>query len=102
MKLVKQVRRVADLGPAVEEALVVAREGVPGPVFVECPVDLLYDEKLIRGWYEDAAGKGTLDSRPVDALVSCPPREPDVRRQRPALAAGREERRQRPTRASGQ
>jgi acetolactate synthase-1/2/3 large subunit len=59
VKLLKQVRRVADLGPAVEEALVVAREGVPGPAFVECPVDLLYDEKLIRGWYEDAAGKGT-------------------------------------------
>ena len=59
VKLVKQVRRVADLGPAVEEALRVAKEGVPGPVFVECPVDLLYDEKLIRGWYADAAGKGT-------------------------------------------
>ena len=58
VKLVKQVRRVADLGPAVEEALVVSREGVPGPTFVECPVDLLYDEKLIRGWYSDAAGKG--------------------------------------------
>ena len=26
----------------------VAREGVPGPVFVECPVDLLYDEASIR------------------------------------------------------
>ncbi len=59
VKLVKQVRRVADLGAAVEEALAVSREGVPGPVFVECPVDLLYDEKLIRGWYADAAGKGT-------------------------------------------
>jgi thiamine pyrophosphate-dependent acetolactate synthase large subunit-like protein len=58
VKLVRQVRRVADLGPAVEEALSAARSGVPGPVFVECPVDLLYDEKLIRGWYEDAAGKG--------------------------------------------
>ncbi len=59
VKLVKQVRRVAELGPAMEEALVVAREGVPGPVFVECPVDLLYEEKLIRGWYADAAGKGS-------------------------------------------
>ena len=39
-------RRVADLGPAVEEALAVSRDGVPGPTFVECPVDLLYDEKL--------------------------------------------------------
>jgi acetolactate synthase-1/2/3 large subunit len=59
VKRVKQVRRVADLGPAVEQALRMAKEGVPGPVFVECPVDLLYDEKLIRGWYADAAGKGT-------------------------------------------
>jgi acetolactate synthase-1/2/3 large subunit len=59
VKWLKRVRRVADLGSAVEEALVVAREGVPGPTFVECPVDLLYDEKLIRGWYSDAAGKGT-------------------------------------------
>jgi thiamine pyrophosphate-dependent acetolactate synthase large subunit-like protein len=59
VKLLAQVRRVVDLGPAVEKALVVAREGVPGPAFVECPVDLLYDEKLIRGWYVDAAGKGT-------------------------------------------
>ncbi len=31
----------------------------PGPVFVECPVDLLYDEATIRQWYADAAGKGT-------------------------------------------
>ena len=58
VKFLRQVRRVADLGPAVEDALAAAREGVPGPAFVECPVDLLYDEKLIRGWYADAAGKG--------------------------------------------
>ena len=59
VKLVRQVRRVADLGPAVEEALLASLSGVPGPAFVECPVDLLYDEQLIRGWYADAAGKGT-------------------------------------------
>jgi thiamine pyrophosphate-dependent acetolactate synthase large subunit-like protein len=59
VKWLKQVRRVADLGPAVEQGLAAAREGVPGPTFVECPVDLLYDEALIRGWYADAAGKGT-------------------------------------------
>ena len=58
VKFLRQVRRVADLGPAVEDALAAARDGVPGPAFVECPVDLLYDEKLIRGWYADAAGKG--------------------------------------------
>ena len=59
VKSMRQVRHVKDLGPAVEEALRVCRDGVPGPVVVECPVDLLYDEKLIRGWYADAAGKGT-------------------------------------------
>ncbi|MFI5015649.1 MAG: AMP-binding protein [Hyphomicrobiales bacterium] len=59
VKLVKRVRRVRDLGPAVEEAFAVARDGVPGPAFVECPVDLLYDEASVRGWYREASGKGT-------------------------------------------
>jgi len=59
VKLVRPVRRVRDLAPALEEAFAVAREGVQGPVFIECPVDLLYDEKSIRQWYADAAGKGT-------------------------------------------
>ncbi len=54
-----KIRRVRDLGPAVEQALALARSGVPGPVFIECPVDLLYDEASIRQWYTDAAGKGT-------------------------------------------
>jgi len=58
VKLVKTVRRVCDLAPAVTEAFAVAREGVPGPVFVECPVDLLYEEATIREWYAGAAGKG--------------------------------------------
>ena len=58
VKLFRKIRRVRDLGPAVEEAFAVAREGVPGPVFIECPVDLLYDEASIRQWYAEAAGKG--------------------------------------------
>jgi acetolactate synthase-1/2/3 large subunit len=58
VKQVLRVRRVRDLGPAVEHAFTVALGGVPGPVFVECPVDLLYDEASIRQWYADAAGKG--------------------------------------------
>jgi acetolactate synthase-1/2/3 large subunit len=58
VKRATRVRRVADLGAAVAEALAASRDGVPGPVFVECPVDLLYDETLVRGWYADAAGKG--------------------------------------------
>ena len=53
-----QVKRVADLAPAVEEAFSIAREGVRGPVCIECPVDLLYDEASIREWYASASGKG--------------------------------------------
>jgi acetolactate synthase-1/2/3 large subunit len=59
VKLFRKIRRVRDLAPAVEEAFAVARAGVPGPVFIECPVDLLYDEASIRQWYAEAAGKGT-------------------------------------------
>jgi len=59
VKHVFQVRRVRDLGPAMDEALHVAASGVPGPAYVECAVDLLYDEAMIRQWYADAAGKGT-------------------------------------------
>ena len=58
VKLFRKILKVRDLGPAVEEAFAVARSGVPGPVFVECPVDLLYDEASIRQWYAEAAGKG--------------------------------------------
>ncbi|HSN19961.1 MAG TPA: thiamine pyrophosphate-binding protein, partial [Usitatibacter sp.] len=53
-----RVRRVAELAASVDEAFAIALEGVPGPVFVECPVDLLYGEALIREWYAQAAGKG--------------------------------------------
>ena len=41
----------------VEEALWRARDGVPGPVFVECPVDLLYAESTVRELYGSMAGK---------------------------------------------
>ena len=54
-----KLRRVRELGPAVAEAFALAQAGVPGPVFVECPVDLLYDEASIRQWYAEAGGKGT-------------------------------------------
>jgi acetolactate synthase-1/2/3 large subunit len=57
VKLAVSVKRVRDLVPVVQKALRVAAEGVPGPVFVECPIDLLYDETMIRDWY-GAAGAG--------------------------------------------
>ena len=45
-----QLRRV------MEQAFDVARAGVPGPVFVEVPVDLLYDETTVRTWYMKESG----------------------------------------------
>lgn len=51
------ITRVRDLAPAVNDALALARSGVPGPVFVECPVDLLYPEATVREWYVAASGK---------------------------------------------
>ncbi len=58
VKRFMKLRRVRELGPAVAEAFALAQAGVPGPVFIECPVDLLYDEANIRQWYADASGKG--------------------------------------------
>jgi thiamine pyrophosphate-dependent acetolactate synthase large subunit-like protein len=58
VKRVHAVTRVRDLGPAVNDALALSRSGVPGPVFVECPVDLLYPEAIVREWYGAASGKG--------------------------------------------
>jgi acetolactate synthase-1/2/3 large subunit len=57
VKWASTVARVRDVVPALERAFVEARTGMPGPVFVELPVDLLYDEELVRSWYL-AAGKG--------------------------------------------
>ncbi len=64
VKRARAVRRLVELVPVLEDALATARAGVPGPVFVEVPVDLLYDESVVRAWYEAAAGKGrTLTQR---------------------------------------
>jgi acetolactate synthase-1/2/3 large subunit len=51
VKWAKAVRTVKDLAPSIARAFEVAKSGVPGPVFVECPVDLLYEEATVREWY---------------------------------------------------
>lgn len=51
VKWLAEVTQVRDLAPAVEQAFEEASLGVPGPVFVECPVDLLYEEQLVRDMY---------------------------------------------------
>ena len=71
VKWATAVSRVRDLAPALAKAFQVAQSGVPGPVFVECPVDLLYDESLIREWYAASTPKGNgLQERAVRAYLN--------------------------------
>ena len=49
VKWTHAVKRVRDLAPAIQRAFQTARSGVPGPVFVECPVDLREAGKVISG-----------------------------------------------------
>ncbi len=55
-------RRVRELAFAVHEAFRVATEGVPGPVFVECPADLLYPRSTVEAWYGVAAPRASNES----------------------------------------
>jgi acetolactate synthase-1/2/3 large subunit len=57
--------------PAVEEAFVRAQEGVPGPVFVELAVDLLYPESVVRDWSKKQIEKPnkTLVEHGLSAIV---------------------------------
>lgn len=59
VKMAAAVTRVRDIVPTLEKAFHVAQSGVPGPVFVELPVDLLYQESTVRDMMlKEAGGKG--------------------------------------------
>ncbi len=51
VKLAARVTRLKDMAPVIHRAMAVAQSGVPGPVFLEMPVDLLYDEPMVREMY---------------------------------------------------
>ena len=81
-KMAVTVRRNCDIISVLENAFEVCRSGVPGPVFIECPIDLLYNESIVRGWYgvkseADRAGgirSKLLDfylTRHVDKMFAC-------------------------------
>lgn len=57
VKWAARPNNLRDVVPALEKAFRVAREGVPGPVFVEIAVDLLYEEELVRSWYKAKTDK---------------------------------------------
>ncbi|HYG68547.1 MAG TPA: thiamine pyrophosphate-binding protein, partial [Anaeromyxobacteraceae bacterium] len=69
--IAKWATRVTTLGglrPTIERALELARGGVPGPVFVEVPVDLLYDEPLVRELYRKESGADRMGGLAGSAL----------------------------------
>jgi acetolactate synthase-1/2/3 large subunit len=70
VKQVHTISRVRDLAPAVADALSEAQSGVPGPVFVECPVDLLYDRDVVAEWYGAASGGKSLNDRLLGFYLS--------------------------------
>jgi thiamine pyrophosphate-dependent acetolactate synthase large subunit-like protein len=66
VKWAASVARVKDLVPTLEKAFRIAQEGVPGPVFLELPVDLLYDETVVREMY---GAKAASDVRSIPDMA---------------------------------
>ncbi len=56
VKWASSVKSVSKIEPILERAFQIAHEGVPGPVFVEFPVDMLYPEPVVRKWYGLSSG----------------------------------------------
>lgn len=57
-----------EVGPLLEEAFERCQSGVPGPVFVELAVDLLYDPSVVREWY--AAKTDKPDKTPMEHALA--------------------------------
>ncbi|MFT3699212.1 MAG: thiamine pyrophosphate-binding protein [Kofleriaceae bacterium] len=72
VKWAVQVKTVPSLGAIVERAIAIANDGVPGPVFIEVPVDVLYPEAIVRSWIDKelGAGKGKgIGAKALDLYV---------------------------------
>lgn len=57
VKWSKAATKVRQIVPTLERAFQIAQEGVPGPVFVEIPINLLYPQKVIKELMVAEAGK---------------------------------------------
>jgi acetolactate synthase-1/2/3 large subunit len=43
-----------------EKVIYTAQSGVPGPVYLELPVDLLYPEPVVKEWYGLKTGSKSM------------------------------------------
>ncbi|MFT7623690.1 MAG: acetolactate synthase-like protein, partial [Myxococcota bacterium] len=67
-KWAARCNKVADLEPMLKKAFEVATEGVPGPVFLEIPVDVLYPKEIVAEWYVKETGVDKMKG-PVGAAA---------------------------------
>ncbi len=67
-KWAERCNKVGDLVPMLEKAFATASEGVPGPVFLEIPVDVLYPEEIVSEWYMKESGVDKMKG-PVGAAA---------------------------------
>lgn len=58
VKWTGQVKKVKEIIPFLEKAFAEAQSGVPGPTYLEIPVDLLYQLSTIQSWTLNFTGKG--------------------------------------------
>ncbi len=65
VKWTKSITRVKDIIPTLERAFSISQSSIPGPVFIEIPVDVLYQETLIRSMYLENMGKGRTLSQKI-------------------------------------
>jgi acetolactate synthase-1/2/3 large subunit len=66
VKIATSIKRVRDIPSVLLEAFRIALSGVPGPVFVELPIDTLYPRELIAEWY--GVNKHEESTKPAPAL----------------------------------
>lgn len=57
VKWAARPNRLKEVVPAMQKAFAIAKQGVPGPVFIELAVDLLYPEEVVRDWYKKETDK---------------------------------------------
>ena len=71
VKWASTVKQVSQIETKLRQAIREAQCGVPGPVFLELAIDLLYDESLIRDWHKKVTeDKRTLKKRVTSWFVT--------------------------------